>query len=124
MFVTKETILSSTLATQQVDVPEWGGMAMVRELTGAERDEYESYYNSIMEKKKEVPNGISTWRNVRARLVATCLVDEQGARIFPEPVSEEAIEMLGQKSAAALDRLWTAAMQLSGLLPKSGEKKS
>jgi hypothetical protein len=56
--------------------------------------------------------------NVRARLAAASIVDENGARMF----SDEEIEALGGKSAMALDRVFKAAQRLSGLAPEDVEE--
>ena len=105
--LTRDDILNaSDLAREEVDVPEWGGAVLVRGLTGRERDAYES---SIVH-----PNGRVmkyTLTNMRARLVALSVIDEAGARLF----SDSDIEMLGRKSAAALQRVFEVAQRLSGL---------
>ena len=41
--LTRDEILGADdLKTESVKVPEWGGTVLVRELTGAERDEWEA----------------------------------------------------------------------------------
>jgi hypothetical protein len=57
-------------------------------------------------------------RNIRAKLVALTVVDEDGNRIF----SDEDAEALGKKSAAALDRIFAVAQRLSGLRPEDVEE--
>jgi hypothetical protein len=52
-------------------------------------------------------------QNVRARLVSLSTVDENGERLF----SDADVVALGGKSAAALERVFTVAMRLSGLTP-------
>ena len=78
--LTREAILQAQdLPTEQVHVPEWGGDVLVRALTGAERDRFEQ---SIVEQR-----GKSTrmnLQNIRAKLVALTVVDEQGNRIFKD----------------------------------------
>ena len=49
--------------------------------------------------------------NIRAKLVARCMVDDVGDRIF----ADSDVEALGKKSAQALDRLFGVAMRLSAL---------
>lgn len=92
----------------EVEVPEWGGRKLlVASMTATDRDAYEI----------EVLNARQAGRaghNVRARLVARCVVDAAGKRVF----SDEQIERLGQKSAAALDRLFWAAARLNALSDK------
>lgn len=91
---------------KEVEVPEWGGTVLLRAISGAERDSFEA---SIIERNgKDVEvNHI----NLRAKLVALSIVNPDGSRVF----SDDDIKALGQKSAAALDRVFAAAQQLSGL---------
>ena len=93
-------------AAELVEVPEWGGAVYVRALTGAERDQFEA---SIVEQRgRDVRMNM---RNIRAKLVALTVVDEDGQRIF----TDDDVAALGGKSAAALDRLFAVAQRLSGL---------
>jgi primosomal protein N'' len=112
--LTRDAILQAQdLPTEQVHVPEWGGDVLVRALTGAERDRFEQ---SIVEQR-----GKSTrmnLQNIRAKLVALTVVDEQGNRIF----KDEDVKWLGNKSAAALDRIFEVAQRLSGLRDEDVEE--
>lgn len=109
MLLSRAAILAAPdLPTQDVAVPEWGGAVRIRGLTGAERDAFEA---AIAQRKgKDVRMNL---QNVRARLVAMSAVDESGARLF----SDGDVAALGEKSAVALERVFTAAMRLSGLTP-------
>ncbi len=103
----RDAILGAVdLAHVDVDVPEWGGAVRVRMLTGGERDAFEA--GTITRHGKKIEQNLV---NIRARLVALCVVDEAGARLF----SEADAEKLGQKSAAALNRVFEAARVLNGL---------
>jgi len=82
-----------------VDVPEWGGSVNIRVMTGTERDRFEG----------EFVGGNKSVDMVRAKLVAKCLCDDDGSRLF----SEQEIPSLGEKSAAVLDKLFTACMKLN-----------
>ena len=112
--LTRDAILQvQDLPTERVHVPEWGGDVLVRALTGAERDRFEQ---SIVEQR-----GKSTrmnLQNIRAKLVALTVVDEQGNRIF----KDEDVKWLGNKSAAALDRIFEVAQRLSGLRDEDVEE--
>ena len=103
--LTRDEILGADdLKTESVDVPEWGGAVTVRELTGTERDLWES---SVVK-----TNGADVTidsKNMRAKLAALCIVDDEGKRLFTE---KDAIK-LGEKSAAALDRVTDVARRLS-----------
>jgi hypothetical protein len=94
------------LKTQQVEVPEWGGAVIVRCLTGAARDSFEA--SLVDGKGKSRAEGLV---NLRARLVALSVVDEEGNPLF----TEADIAALGKKSAAALDRIFEAAQRLNRL---------
>lgn len=101
------------LPRELVEVPEWGGAIYVRGLTGAERDSFEQ--SIIDQRGKGVKMNL---KNIRAKLVAMCVVDEQGNRIF----RDEDAELLGQKSAAALNRIFEVAQRLSGLRSEDVEE--
>lgn len=105
--LTRDQILQAAdIHTEEISVPEWGGEVLVRGLTGAERDRFEE---SVIEMK-----GKSTrvkMENARAKLVAMSVVGEDGKRLF----AEADVELLGKKSAAALDRVYQAAARLSGI---------
>lgn len=108
--LTRDAILQAQdLPSEQVPVPEWGGEVLVRGLTGAERDAFEQ---SIAEQKGGSVK--MNLQNVRAKLVALTVVNEEGERIF----SDKDAGLLGKKSAAALNRVFEVAQKLSGLTPE------
>jgi hypothetical protein len=82
-----------------MDVPEWNGSVKIRVMSGTERDRFEA----------EFVGGNKSVDMVRAKLVAKCLCDEEGNRLF----TEAEIPQLGEKSAAVLDKLFTACMKLN-----------
>jgi hypothetical protein len=103
----REQILAAQdLPSKAVAVPEWGLEIFVRSMTGAERDRYEQELLAA-----RGPDGKMNLQNVRARLVAFCTVDAEGKRVF----ADEDIPALGEKSAAALDRVFAAASALNGI---------
>lgn len=106
--LTREAILEiRDIKTEQVNVPEWGGYVWVRGMSGAERDRFESEIVLIDKKGKARVD----MANIRARMAATCIVDESGKRMF----SAADIEALSTKSAGALERVYSVAQRLSGL---------
>jgi hypothetical protein len=108
MLLSKEAILSvEDLPSEDVDVPEWGGTVRIKGLSGRERDRFEA--GSIVTDKKGVtkPN----YTNLRARLVALSIVGEDGRRLF----SDTDVNLLGAKSASALERVFKAAQKLNGM---------
>lgn len=98
------------LRTQTLDVPEWGGSVIIREMTGTERDAYEAsiFGNTAPAKGKD---RILNLANARARLVANCLIDENGQRMY----KENEVYLLGRLPAAGLDKVYDAARILSGI---------
>jgi hypothetical protein len=105
--LSKDAILSADdLPTEDVEVPEWGGSVRVKALAGKDRDAFEA--SMQQQRGKEYVRNMA---NVRAKLVAKTVVDENGERMF----AENEINALGQKSAAALDRIFEVAAKLSRL---------
>lgn len=104
-YLTKEAILEAQdLKTKEVEVLEWGGVVLLKAMSGKERDAFEA---SLQGKEA----GTINLDNVRAKLASKCIVDEEGKRLF----SDSEIETLGMKSAAALDRIFEEAKVLSGI---------
>jgi hypothetical protein len=110
----RDTILKAAdLITEQVEVPEWGGSVLVRAMNGAERDQYEK---SVLVRKGK--NTEVNLVNARAKLVALTVVDEAGKRLF----TDGDVAALGQKSAAALNRIFNVATRLSGITEEDVEE--
>ena len=105
--LTKDQILNADdLVIEELEVPEWGGTVRVRTMTGAERDAFEE---SVFETKgKDTKMNL---KNFRSRLVAICVVDDKGERMF----GDGEIPIIGKKSAKALDRVFSAAQKLNGI---------
>jgi hypothetical protein len=105
MILDRAAILAANdVKTETVTIPEWGGDVLVKVMTGRERDSWEA---SIVESKGKT---VEVNRdNARAKLVARCLVDETGARLFTD---SEAL-LLGNKSASALDRAYEVAVKIN-----------
>lgn len=114
--ITRDAVLNATdLRRELVPVPEWGGEVYVRELTGLERDRWETEQAKIGRTLDEAPtykaDARLPQRNIRASLVALACCDETGKAIFrPEDAAE-----LGKRSAAVLDRLFDVAARLAGI---------
>ncbi len=100
----RDSILAADdLPRRAVDVPEWKSTIYVRSMTGDERDQWEQW---LMDTKDGS-------RRVRARYCALVMVDAKGERLFDD--TDEDIKALGRKSAAALDRVFSAALSLNGM---------
>ncbi len=103
--LSKEAILGAEdIITKDVKVPEWGGVMRVRAMTGTQRDAWEaSMFNNDGQMQS------SRMENLRAKLVVRCAIDEDGNEIF----TEGDVAALGKKSAAALDRVFSACQKLN-----------
>ena len=105
--LTKDQILSAQdSVVEKVEISEWKGEVNVKSLTGKERDQFEESIFSQKGKKME-----RNFKNLRAKLVALTVVDDDGNLIF----AQKDIEALGLKSASALDKIFSVAQRLSGL---------
>lgn len=106
--LTRDQILQANdIQSRTIAVPEWGGEVRVRGLTGTERDRYEA---SLLQERKG--GGYKqNLRNARTRLVVLGCVDEQGRRLF----NDGDIEALAARSAAALERVFAAIREMSGM---------
>lgn len=91
--------------TERVAVPEWGGDVLVRTMSGRDRDLWEQFLYA--------DNRETARRNIRSSLCAACVVDEAGETLF----SEEDLDALAAKSAAALDRVYEVAARLNRVTP-------
>lgn len=104
----RDDILAAVdLPRESVAVPEWGGTVMVKTLTGRERDRFELSCQG------------ATRDNIRATLAALACCDENGVPLF----TPADIPALGEKSAAALDRIFDVAARLNRIGAPEVEKK-
>lgn len=142
-FLTKDQILASrdNRKTQIVEVPEWfdGGEVIIIELTGKQRDAFENEMIEIRGKGKHATQHLNL-KNVRAKLVARCIVDPADFNVVQIDVEKNIggvstvdvavlkaghnpkrfftdIEAndLGDTSAIALNRVFEACQHLSGI---------
>ena len=103
VLLNKEQILAADDSkTSVISVPEWGGDVKITTMSGFARDRFEA---SCMGKSG------ANLQNIRARLVAACIVDESNNLLF----DEKDIQKLGKKSSKALDRVFDAAQKLNGV---------
>ena len=110
MRLTREQILGAqTLPRELVPVPEFGGEVWVAVMPGIVRDAWE---------RSMVTAGAPNLDNMRAKLVAACVVDDNGERLF----TEADIDALGQKNWMALERITKVAQRLNQLGDDAMEK--
>ena len=101
-----EILNVNDIVVEEVQIPEWGEDATVyvKGMTGAERDKFESSL-VVLRGKSQTLN----MANIRAKLASLTICDENGKRLF----SEQDVQVLSQKSASALQRVFVVAQKLS-----------
>lgn len=115
MYVSKQQVLAAQdRVTEDVPVPEWAPEGVdpatcfvrVRSMTAMQRDAFEaSMLTGGLNGSARKPNLV----NMRARFCVMVIVDEQGSRVW----NDNEAELLGDKNAAALDRVYTVGQRLS-----------
>ena len=109
--LSREQILAANdRPSEEVDVPEWGGSVRVASMSGTTRDRFET---SIV-----TAAGETDLTNMRAKLVAACVVGEDGLPLF----TQADVEALGHKSAVALERVVQVAQRLNRMGNKALEE--
>ena len=96
------------LASEEVDVPEWGGKVLVQEMPGTLRSKYQASIVTFAD------DGTSTLNldGAIVRLVAYSIVDPETRELY---FGNGDAEVLGAKSGAALDRVFSVAQRLNSL---------
>lgn len=119
MMKSREDILASAtaiLATEPVNIPEWGGDVIVSELTAISADEFST---SMMRERPKLggkPGELESYAdttNQRAKLVSRAIVDADGKRVF----TDEDAAALGTQPSALIGKLFDVAARLSGMGP-------
>ena len=114
-FLTKDQILKADdLDKEIVEVPEWGGSVYVSMLTASERDDFEK----TMIVMRDDGTAEKNMENFRANLCARTIKNQNGKRMFK---TASDIQALGDKSAAAVERIFMVAMRLNKIGKKDVE---
>jgi hypothetical protein len=103
----KEEILNiNDLPLEKIFIKEWNKDIYVRGMTADERDRFEQETFDVKGKDIKMIR-----ENLRAKLVVKTACDENGNLIF----NDADAPLLGKKSAAAIDKLFTVGQRLSGI---------
>lgn len=112
-YLTRDRILAvQDFATEVVDVPEWGGQVLVRELSASEVEKIGF--------DMATPDGgvdARKARGVMQQVVVWAVIDENNESVF----NKNDVKELGQKSYPAIQRIASAIMRLSGLTAEEEE---
>lgn len=90
---------------EKVGLPELGGTVTVRAMSAAERDRFEAEQTA----RQETDGGMI--ENFRARLVAKCLIDDDGNRLC----SDDDADVLGGLPHHLVKRLFEACLRVNAL---------
>ena len=108
-YLSKAKIMSATdRKMREVEVPEWGGAVLLAEVPAETAEAWEKKY--ISPGKGLRPDAPPT---AQAELVAACLVDENGERLFK--TGQEVTEFARTRSSIVIGRLCEVCMDLNGL---------
>jgi hypothetical protein len=108
-----------------VPAADWGGVVLVRGLSGHERDKWE-----IETQSNRTPDVEKNLENLRADLAARTIVGPDDPNADPEDpettfhllFSKADVEALGEKSAKPLDLIFEVASALSGVSNRDVQK--
>jgi hypothetical protein len=107
--LSRDKILAAAdIETQEMEIPEWGGTIVVREMTMAEVDEF-----GLSSAQADGRLDTRKMRGIRARVVSWCVVDEEGKPLFRKSDVDELLK----KSNRVVDRIFDAILALSGMSP-------
>jgi hypothetical protein len=119
-YLTKADILAAQdLKRETVDVPEWGGSVLVRELNGREAEQVAREYMRVREAHPELADAdkLPQPEGLRIRVCGMGLCDEEGERLF----SDAELDLLGRKHPDVLSRIYPVVMRLSGMWKEDGK---
>ena len=110
MLTANEILSCDDKETIKLSVPQWGGDVIVSELTAFDRDEFDVVTQKLKAQNKPT--------NPTTRMVALCLVDERGKRLF----SDDKIDQLSTRSGEAMQIVAKAVLEINKLTQKDIEE--
>ena len=120
MLSKKQILSAKDIKSEVVHVPEWAtdgdDAVMVFGLNGNERDEYEASIVEFHGSGKKQTQTMNMQR-LRAKLCSMVIRNPDGSRMF----DEDEVDILGAKSAPALQRVFEAGQRLSGITEEEVE---
>lgn len=91
------------------EVPEWGGWVRLRAMSAKQRSRVTGTFIAV--DGADVKLRAAEIGNVQLLTVASCLIDEDDVPLY----GPEELELLGEKNAGVVDRMFAALQDLSGL---------
>lgn len=111
MVLSRALILEAAdLRTESVDVPEWGGEVLLRELSAAQMSEFKAKSVAAVDPQtRAVRDGVTLF-GLSAWIVSRSAIGEDGKRLF----TDADLPRLGEKSDKVIDRLAARVLEMSG----------
>lgn len=111
MVLSRALILEAAdLRTESVDVPEWGGEVLLRELSAAQMSEFKAKSVAAVDPQtRAVRDGVTLF-GLSAWIVSRSAIGEDGKRLF----TDADLSRLGEKSDKVIDRLGARVLEMSG----------
>ena len=110
----EEILGADDIQVELIEVPEWGGDVWVKGMTGQERDKFEDELiirSTVGKGRKTTQVSEVSLADIRAKLCSMTICDKDKTRLF----TEKDVKALSKKSAAALQRVFEVAQELSGI---------
>jgi hypothetical protein len=95
-------LASDDMRPVAVSVPEWGVDVHVKPMSTRAREEFDFWIS-----RSRAQNGAA----IREHVVMWCACDSDGNAIF----TQDDLPALSEKSSAAIDRIYTAALAINGI---------
>ena len=111
--LSKSDILSSKIALPFIDVNVFGGTLRVQAMSAGTRDIFEQRMGNL----DEIEKGVSI--NLRSTFLIHCIVDESNNLMF----DMGDVAALSEKSSVDMDRLFSAAQKVNGLIDSEADTK-
>ena len=107
-YLSRDAILAAQdFKTEEVEVPEWGGVVLVRELSAAD---FDSVGFPMVKESGEIDARGARGMNVK--IVSLSVIDESGNQLF----TPKDVRALGERAIAPIRRITAKAMELSGMV--------
>lgn len=102
-----EVLAAQDFKTEEVEVPEWGGVVLVRELSALD---FDSVGFPMVKEDGEIDARGA--RGMGVKIVSLSVIDEEGNRLF----TSKDVRALGARAIAPIRRITAVVMSLSGMV--------
>jgi len=104
----KDILNVEDVKTKRVELPKWGGFVIIQQMTAKARDAYEL---SLL-KTDESGKSQRDLENIRAKIVAACVLDPGGELMFKTP---DHVKALGNKNSEVVDFLYSQCQEFNAI---------